>query len=511
MRRPSSPSSFDFSLDRIQRWFEKLISRTLQLDQTTSTLRGLFVAAVFFATIFLYTAVRHPIGQLGTALLGLLVPAVVPDEMSPIGFLWNALGKTFLSPDVVLTTIAIGLPFLLALEFAALYQSDIYEIANTSVSRRFILQAAFAIPKYQTLEIKEEKLSAEQRKSPFIQIGGPGIVKPNPEFAVVFERLDGNPHFIRAGMSKKDRTLQGFERLRRIIDVRDHTFHYEKIIGRTKDGIKIEIQDVNLLFSIWRPSGNTPLNNPYPAHLRDLYWLTYQQVGEHWTHAMIELVEDHLLRFIQNHTISEILSAVGEPEIRRQVALESTIHRLAYGQPLRRPLRFIYSSQIPQPLPPPSFVPRPQLSNFFKSFTQEFPLAARQRGLRLEWINVGTWNTTHPILLDQHIEAWRLTSENRTRSSPRVLEEIRNQARLQTYQRIIQQDILLAIAQLSRQGYQPDQIYYEMVRYFEIQVSKIIAELTAEGKAIPSRLDTARQCLHTALKNFLSNSGATFL
>lgn len=508
---PSSPLSLNLSFDQIQRWFESLISRALQIDQTTSTFRGLVVAGTFIVSIFLYTAARHPIGQLGTAFLGLVVPAVVPREMTPIQFLLSALGNTFLSFDVLLMAAALGLPFLLALEFAALYQSDIYEIANNSVSRRFIFQAAFAIPPYQTFEIKEEKLTAEQRKSPFIQIGGPGIVKPNPEFAVIFERLDGNPHFIRAGMSKKDRTLQGFERLRRIIDVRDHTFHYEKIIGRTKDGIKIEIQDVNLLFSIWRQSGNTPLNNPYPAHLRDLYWLTYQQVGEHWTNAMTELVEDHLLRFIQNHTISEILSAVGEPEIRRQIALESTIHRLAYGQPLRRPLRFIYSPQLPQPLIPPTFVPRPQLSNFFKSFTQEFPLAARQRGLRLEWINVGTWHTTHPILLDQHIEAWRLTSENMTRSRPRVLDEIRNQARLQTYQRIIQQDIFLSMAQLTQQGYQPEQIYYEIIRYFEIQVSKIIAEMTAQGQAAPARLINARQCLHAALENYLAGSGATFL
>lgn len=507
----SSSSTFDFSLEKIQRWLEKLISRILRLDHTTSTLRGLLVVTSFFAIIFIYTAVRHPVGEVGKALLGLFVPAIVPRELTSVQFLLSAMGSTFLSLDVLLMAAALGLPFLLALEFAALYQSDIYEIAHTSVSRRFILQSAFAIPRYDTLEIKDEKLTPEQRKSPFIQIGGPGIVKPNPEFAVVFERLDGNPHFIRAGMSKKERTLQGFERLRRIIDVRDHTFHYDKITGRTKDGIKIEIQDVNLLFSIWRQSGNTSLNNPYPAHLRDLYWLTYQQAGEHWTNAMIELVEEHLQRFIQNHTFSEILSAVGEPEIRRQVELESTIQRIAWGQPLRRPLRFIYSPQMPQPLPPPTFVPRPQLSNFFRSFTQEFPLAARQRGLRLEWINVGTWNTTHPILLDQHIEAWRLTSENITRSSPRVLDEIRNQVRLQTYQRIIQQDILLAIAQLDKQGYNPDQICYEILRYFEAQLSKIITELSSQGQVVPTRLITARQCIHTTLENFLSSSGATFL
>ncbi|MEW6179215.1 MAG: hypothetical protein AB1522_04735 [Chloroflexota bacterium] len=506
-----SPSPIDSSLEKLQHWLEGLISEMLWLDHARARFRSILFGGLLLFIIFLYTAFRHPIGQLGTALLGLIVPAVLPGDVTPIQFLLSALGNTFFSLDVLLMSAALIIPFLLALEFAALYQADIYEIAKISTCRSFISQSAFAVPKYQTLEIKEEKLSPEQRKSPFIQIGGPGIVKPNPEFAVVFERLDGNPHFIRAGMSKKQRTLQGFERLRRIIDVRDHTFHYEKIVGRTKDGIKIEIQDVNLLFSIWRLTGNASLNNPYPAHVRDLYWLTYQQTGEHWTNAMTELVEEYMLRFIQSHTIGEILSAVGEPEIRRQVELENTIYRIAWQQPLRRPLGFIYLPQMPQPLPPPVFVPRPQLSNFFKGFTEEFPLAARQRGLRLEWINVGTWHTVHPILLDQHIEAWRLSSENLARSSPRVMEEIRNQARWQTAQRIIQDEILLAIAQLSREGYQPDQIFYKILHYFEGQLSKIIADLTEKGQPLPSKLVSARTCIHTTLENYLANSGATFL
>jgi len=98
-----------------------------------------------------------------------------------------------------------------------------------------------------------------------------------------------------------------------------------------------------------------------------------------------------------------------------------------------------------------------------------------------------------------------------TRSSPRVMEEIRNQVRLQTYQRIVQQEIILTIAQLTQQGYNAEQIFYEIVRYFEIQLSKIIAELTAQGQAVPARLFKARECLHTALQNYLASSGATFL
>ncbi|WP_448335972.1 hypothetical protein, partial [Bellilinea sp.] len=61
----SSSSPFDFSLEQIQRWLEQLISRMLRLDHTTSTLRGLFVVISFAGVIFIYTAVRHPIGEVG--------------------------------------------------------------------------------------------------------------------------------------------------------------------------------------------------------------------------------------------------------------------------------------------------------------------------------------------------------------------------------------------------------------------------------------------------------------
>ncbi len=504
-------SSLDATLERIQLWIEAAISRALRLDHFTARLRSIAVIGSFLLLWFAYTLWRHPINEFSQALVGLLIPAVLPKGAEPLRFFITALGDTFFSLDVLIMVAALALPFFLALEFAAIYQTDIYELPKTNISRRFLSQAAFALPPYQTLHVSDEKLTPEQRRSAFIQIGGPGIVKPNPEFAVIFERLDGRPHFIRAGMDKSERTLQGFERLRRIIDTRDHTFHYEKIAGRTKDGIRIEIQDINLLFSIWRRTVNNPLSNPYPAYRRDLYWLTYQQYGEHWTRAMTELVEEHLLRFIQSNTFGTLISSVGEPEIRRQIELESTIQRISWQEPLRRPLTFIYSREIPPAPTPPPFIPRTQLSNFFKGFANEFPQAARQRGLRLEWINVGTWHTPEEIILEQHIEAWRLTAENLTRSNPRVLDEIRNQARLQTYQRIIQQNFLLVIAQLSSRGRTPEQIWYEMVRYLEDQLSYLRSQYLANNKPVPPRLIIARDCIHAALLAYMQENGATVL
>ncbi|MEN4011192.1 MAG: hypothetical protein AB1453_07915 [Chloroflexota bacterium] len=504
-------SLIDTYLERIQRWIETAISRALRLDHFTARMRGFAVLGTFFFLWFAYTLWRHPLNEIGQALIGLVVPAELPEDANPLLFFFSALGNTFFSLDVLIMVAALALPFFLALEFAAIYQTDIYELPKPNISRRFLTQAAFAIPVYDTLHVSDEKLSPDQRRSAFIQIGGPGIVKPNPEFAIIFEQLNGRPHFIRAGMDKSERTLQGFERLRRIIDTRDHTFHYSKILGRTKDGIRIEIQDIKLLFSIWRRTNNNPLSNPYPAYRRDLYWLTYQQFGEHWTRAMTELVEEHLLRFIQSNTFGTLISAVGEPEILRQIELESTIQRISWQEPLRRPLIFIYTRDMPPVPTPPPFIPRTQLSNFFKDFAMEFPQAARQRGVRLEWINVGTWHTHEEIILDQHIEAWRLSVENLTRANSRVLEEIRNRIRVQTYQRIIQQNFLLTVAQLISRGYTNEQVWYELARHLEEQLSYIRSQLLAKNQPVPPWLVQGRDCIHAALLAYLKETGATVL
>jgi hypothetical protein len=158
---------------------------------------------------------------------------------------------------------------------------------------------------------------------------------------------------------------------------------------------------------------------------------------------MIALVQDYMLRFIQQNTFGALLAAVGEPEIRRQVELEARVQREGWIHPLRRPLTFIYTREMPFSPMQATHIPRPQLSNFFRSFTEGFPQAARQRGLRLEWINVGTWNTPEIVILEQHVEAWQLTNDNLARSNARVLEQLRSQAYNRELARLVQEYPLL--------------------------------------------------------------------
>lgn len=503
--QPEEPQVQNPELERIVAIFEDVLTQGLRLSKGMARIRGLILTASFLVIWTLFAFVRHPFNDFGTALIGLFVPAYLPAGAEPMTYLLDPILRAYFSLDVLVTLAAMFLPMYLALEFAAIYQKDIYELPNIDIARRFIIQSAFSLPKYPELRITAEKLTPQQQRSPINLIGGPGVVKPDLEYAVVFERADGSPHFIRADMPLAERTLDGFERLRRIIDTRDHTFHYDKITSRTRDGIKISIQDVNLLFSIYRRTSQNPLNRPYPAYRRDVYWLTYQQPSEYWINAMIELVQDFMLRFIQRNTFGALLAAVGEPEIRRQLELEARIQRETWVRPLRRPLTFIYSREMLTPPPVPAHIPRPQLSNFFKGFTEGFPQAARQRGLRLEWINVGTWNTPEVVILDQHVEAWQLTNENLARSNRRVLDELRNQSRTRELSRLVREYPLMAYARLLAAATPSEQIILDLLREYETRLRQERGRFFQNDLPVPDEIDAALRIITACLREMTSN------
>ena len=493
-----------YNLEEISRLFERLIERALEMNQSTARIRGLVVFGTLFITWSIYGFGRYPFYYFLNALEGLFIPANVPEGISSFNYLITPILQAYFSLDVVVHILAIFLPFFLALEFASIYQADIYKLPHTRMARAFLTRSIFNIPPYETLRIVSEGLTAEQQRSTMYRIGGPGIVKPNLEFAAIFERTNGAPHFIWADLDKEERTLAGFERLRRIIDTRDHTFHYDKLTGRTKDGIKIHIQDINLLFSIWRRNANNPLARPYPAYRKDLYWLTYRQPAKYWVNTMTDLVREYMLCFIQKNNFGSLLAAIGEPEIRRQIEWETTINRESLREPLRRPLTFIYNPELPLPPPPPVFVPRPQVSNFFKGLPgvlpqnfncrglqQDFPSEARNRGLRLDWINVGTWVTLEEVVFEQHLEAWRLTNENLARSNPRVIEELRKQAQLRELTREVQQVPLLAFASFASQNLPPAQIILLIMREYENRIRILRGKYLQKDQPVPAGLERA--------------------
>ncbi|GAP15199.1 hypothetical protein LARV_02981 [Longilinea arvoryzae] len=569
---PSTSTPDSAHSDSVAQAFELAITRIFALNQAGGQFRGavfsILVVATWIITAFWY----HSWSDDSVRLLHLaLDPASSPAALLLVS-IDHFLGF-FLARETVSRLITLFLPVWLAHEIAAIYLMDIFELPNSSIGREFISRTAFASSEMHTLVIDSEALTVKQENSPAIRIGGPCRVQVNVEFAAVFEKINGAFHPISPNLriqwhSKSFRqrfteflaryfpsllgaspetakkllgpngtlgtpeylpavsTLEGFERLRRIIDLRDQTAHFD-VDARTSDGIHISVKGLRLIFSVWRGVDQGTLGRPYPFRRQAVYWLTYQTVGgERWSLAMQNLVREELIRYISERTLGELLAAIGEPEIQRQLALEGAVQRRIWSHRRRaRSLRMGQKPQLPRrpqnyhkpiPLPyrehkharrprfqhffspisgqlpvAPNFVPRPQLSNFFREFASGFPARARMHGVRLEWIDIGSFTTNEQVILNQHVEAWRMTAENLTRSSSRVLAELHRQSCNQEISRLLQSKPILSFIQLQEQKVSADDTIFELIGMYSAVLKSARENLLKKRKPIPASLENA--------------------
>lgn len=552
--------------------FEMAIGRIFALTQSGGRIRGALIWLSFFLTWIITAFWYHPWSDWSVLLIPMSIDPASPVSMAL--FMVNHFLGFFLASDTLSRLITFFVPAWLALEIASIYLMDIFELPKTSIGRTYITRTAFAFPRMERLIINSEELSRKQKDSPVIRIGGPSRVQVNLEYAAVFEKINGTFHPIspnlriqthvksfpqrftdflarhfpallgvRAanngagkanGLLGKPKYLRamsqldGFERLRKIIDLRDQTISFS-VEARTSDGIQVTVKDVQMIFSVWRGVEQASLGRPYPVRRQAIYWLTYQNnPGDHWPYTMRGLVQEELVRFINEHTLGELLAAIGEPEIQRQIALESAIQRRIWSHrrhahtrrlhvqpqlphrpanyhkpvplPFRKPgqkharrprFQRFYSATSAHIPKPPNFIPRPQLSNFFRDFTSGFPERARLQGVRLEWIDVGSFSTDEQVILNQHIEAWRTTAENLLRSSTRVLDELRRQSTSQEITRMVQAMPILSFIQLQRQNASAEDTILTLLVMYKGILQSARQDLLKQGRPIPASLETA--------------------
>ena len=175
--------------------------------------------------------------------------------------------------------------------------------------------------------------------------------------------------------------------------------------GRTQDGIPITAKDVRLVFSIYR--GERKVNpeesfvQPYPFSEQAVLDLVYQQERGPWFEGLRRMIRRELVQFISQHTLSEFLTT-------SNVDVQAS-----------------------------DLVPREELSDLFFDFASGFSERARERGVELQWIGVGTWVLPSQIIPERHLEAWRLSYESRVRKSPHTLLKVREETRIVELLRLI--------------------------------------------------------------------------
>lgn len=370
------------------------------------------------------------------------------------------------------TLLVFLLPAILAFHLASLYLSDLFELEEIAVARQFIIEASL-FGSTRVLHISEGEVAEHDRRSPIYLIGGPGRVQIALDSAALFELPDGRPHVIGPTITeptthtrrtmrreaKKDQEplentqlLSGFERLRLpVIDLRDQFLgspggEPEIVQGRSRDGIPVEAHDIRFVFSISRGGQNPTLQRPYPFDERAIEALVYglssrvqedekrpSALSTDWKATMRNLIRNELSRFISNHPLNEFLASYGAPEIeqmeQRKTLLQKGLTNIDPQQPAAPPK---------SPEAPPVFTPRPKIKSLFDRFASAFSNTARQRGVELYWVGLGTWKTPSEIIPQHHEEAWKISRENLRRGNEEALEALEKEAEIEELLRRIQ-------------------------------------------------------------------------
>jgi len=364
-------------------------------------------------------------------------------------------------------------PFFIAQQLAAFYLADIFELEDIAVARHFVSEVAFT-GSDETIRISKGKIHEEHLKSSNYLIGGPGKVIVDLDSAALFEHADGTPHVI--GPTGKDpggkATIDGFERLREAIDIRDHQVELRdqntkspSVKSRSLDGIPITATDVSLMFSVDRGENPQPSAEfPYPFNKEAVERIVYQSGSRvaperlypseyvfNWINNMIGLIRGRLGGFMSERNLTEYLASIGQPEVEKSKEREELIDRQ-----VRRLTQPDETSDPKTPKPAPPFTPRYKITDLFSQFASDFTKNARSRGVILHWIGIGTWQAPPEITVvpENHLEAWTVSQKNLREGSEGAMKKAENEATLKKMEDLIRSVPIGAYHEIAGMGKQ---------------------------------------------------------
>jgi len=474
--------------EQLRRIANCALNKAFELTVRGSQRRNQSLIFLFLALGFFFTVSAHPLAEWRVQLSQLFqyifnsnVALSNPDI--PSRFINFAFGAA-LAPETLRLLPIFLLPFFFALRAAATYLADIFELEKVETAREFIMQVALTGSR-RKIRIGKGDVVDSDKNSPIYLIGGPGRVIVELDTAALFEKPNGQPRVI--GPTIKGMvTLEGFERFRQAIDLRDQYTDSLDVKSRSLDGIPVSAKDVRLLFSVYRGDNEPSAISPHPFDEKAIRTLVYGQASRvvlegpypseppsSWTGTIQGLIRGELGGFMSKHRLAEYLASIGSPEIKKAREQENEILDagkvvLAHGDDLE-----------PRDVPPkPNFQPRKEVSKLFSQFTEGFSKNASNRGVQLSWIGVGIWKTPNDIVPEKHLEAWRLSRENIARGGQVALNGLRNEARIQQTLRLVQNTPLARFHQNQDKEHE-DTIQELLIAYREqlIEVIELLAKM----------------------------------
>jgi hypothetical protein len=423
--------------------------------------------------------------------------------------------------QVIRHVIVIAIGFWLAIQLAAHYLDDIFELEDPTLAEKYILQASLA-DRYEIVEIKDGKVLEKHKNSPVVRVGGPGFVKVHFDSAALFEKFNGEPVVIAPEDNKV--ALDRFERLRKVISLVDHLDQAD-ITARTKDGIKITAGAVQLKFHIFRGNQPPSLKKPFPLHRESVETLVYgegkampiptktevaklaesipeNQEAEVKNQEVLRLkstpFQTRLKRFIASSTLSEFLARVSEQEIQQGIeetgAVEVEARQLVGEEVEPEPevpdlLKLVDGEDeeankdtLYMNIEEGPFYQREEITSMIYQGNDE--KEKLRTGLELDWIDIGTWelpkNATQ--IAKKHQDAWAQSLENLANKSPQTLKILEMKSKNETFKSLLNDIVLFFHLQKDKLG--SDEIVGRLLNFYYQKITRTM-DLYREHKDSP--------------------------
>lgn len=501
------------------------LNRIFDLRPEKAARRMWYLILLFFIAVFVISLRFYPLDLWTKYFRDIFLYYLNPTYPSiyvgnPLVNFVNYIRHVFTDPRIVQYFPIFLAPFFIALQAASLYLADVFELEHVSIARGFIWRVALSGSE-ETIRVSKGEISEEDRHSPTYRIGGPGKVIVDLDSVAMFEKPDGTPHII--GPTDKEprarATLDGFERFRQAIDIRDHYVDLrdqdsrsKSVESRSLDGIRITATDVRLMFSIYRGGVKPSSENPYPfskeAFEKFIYQATSKVTPEKanpstyefsWIDRMVRLIRGELSTFMSKHKLTAYLASIGMPELEKMQQREETIFEEI--QKIVPPEKDLIRSREPGSLP--DFQPRYKVSNLFTQFAEDFTKKAQSNGVELHWIGVGTWKTPIGIVPEKHLEAWKLSNENLYRESPEVLNQLESDAILEKTIMLIQ-DVPIAVhSKVTMDEKEAKNAMRLLLLAYHQQLLEAAEFMRAKGEAVPPNIEEAIAHINNMFGHFI--------
>jgi len=359
-----------------------------------------------------------------------------------------------------------ALAFWLAIQIAASYLDDVFELGDPKIAESYILKASLA-NRYQRIEVKEGKTSGKG-ESTIVRIGGPGLVRVHYDSAVLFEKFNGEPTVLTSedGLIALDR----FERLRKSVLLRDH-IDETPIEAHTRDGITVGANGVRIKFFVHRDEPNPDKIDkdkkskiPYPIVRSAVKKLIYDEKITKWINPIslkteekdtlpdiphpeaLEItsypIREKFRNFISQRTLGEFLATISDVELQKRKEETEELETGAMHLTGEMPLESKAEEEKEKASIEGKFFSRNEITEMmYEGNDQQEKL---KTGIELDWIDIGTWilPPNAQKIFEQHLEAWGLSLENITNRSSKVEKKVKAESKIKALQKFLNDLIL---------------------------------------------------------------------